>query len=162
MPIYCTYERKWCGPGPSQAILSLLLGLKQNWKITPLALTVHLNHFNTIIIMRLSNIIFKSLSEKKKKGISFPLLNHFKLRESKWMEKKVISYETGKESDKEPPLHPPTPTHPTHRHLFHQPLHCHTPPSVCSIFVPCQLHHVTSHKRQRKKIINTYIFIHLY
>lgn len=66
MPIYCTCKRKWCGPGPSQAILSPLLGLKQNWKITPLALTVHLNHFNTIIIMRLSNIIFKSLAEKKK------------------------------------------------------------------------------------------------
>lgn len=112
MPISCNYQKKWCGPGPSQAILSRLLGLKQKCKITPLALTVHLNHFNTIIIMRLSNIIFKSLGEKK--GISFPLLNHWKLRESKCKEEKVISYETGKESDKESPLlpnttHPPTP-----------------------------------------------------
>lgn len=72
MPIDCTYQRKWCGPGPSQAILSPLLGLKQNWKITLLALTVHLNHFNTIIIMRLSNIIFKSLGEEKNSNfISF-------------------------------------------------------------------------------------------
>lgn len=56
--------------------------------------------------MRISNIIFKSLC--KNSGISFPLLNHLKLRESKWMEKKVISYETGKEGDKDSPIIPPT------------------------------------------------------
>ena len=59
--------------------------------------------------MRLSNIIFKSLGEKKK-GISFPLPNHLKLGESKWTEEKVISYETGGKSDKESPLTPSTPS----------------------------------------------------
>lgn len=41
--------------------------------MTPLALTVRLNHFNAIIIMRLSNIIFKGFAEQEKKGgfISF-------------------------------------------------------------------------------------------
>lgn len=59
--------------------------------------------------MRLSNIIFESLGEKKK-GISFPLPNHLKLGESKWTEEKVISYETGEKSDKESPLTPSTPS----------------------------------------------------
>lgn len=144
VPIYCTCKRKWCGPWQSQAILSPPLGLKQNWKITPLALTVHLNHFNTIIIMRISNIIFKSLG--KKKGISFPLLNHLKLRESKWMEKKVISYETGKESDKESPLTPP------HRHPLPPPTSFTTDPStdahcLCRAAMLCQPHSVTNLQR---------------
>lgn len=34
--------------------------------MAPLALRVHLNHFNAIIIMRLSNIIFKGFCEEGK------------------------------------------------------------------------------------------------
>lgn len=111
MPIYCTYERKWCGPGPSQAILSLLLGLKQNWKITPLALTVHLNHFNTIIIMRLSNIIFKSLSEKKKREFHFLCLTILNWeRVSEWRRKWYLMRQGKKviKSHLYTPPHPPT------------------------------------------------------
>lgn len=45
-----------------------------------LALRVHLNHFNAIIIMRLSNIIFKGFREEGE-AASFPLLNHLRSRE---------------------------------------------------------------------------------
>lgn len=61
-----TSMMEWCGPRPCLAILSLLLGLKQKWKMTPRALRVHLHHFNGAIIMKLSNIIFKRLGEGKK------------------------------------------------------------------------------------------------
>ncbi len=157
MPIHWTYERKWCGPGPSQAILSPLLGLKQNWKITPLALTVHLNHFNTIIIMRLSNIIFKSLGEGKKKKFHFLCLTILNWERVSERRRKWYLMRQGKKVIKSH-LYPPSRTH-THTHT-----HTHTRTSsspttlalshtsVCLLHLcALQPHHVTWEKALRNK-----------
>lgn len=89
-PIDCTYEKEMMWPRAQPGHSITAIRLEESRRITLLLLTVHLNHFNTVIILKFSNIIFKSLGEKKRKReFSFPLPNAER-RESEWMEKKVI------------------------------------------------------------------------
>lgn len=91
--------------------------------MAPLALRVHLNHFNAIIIMRLSNIIFKGFCEEGKE-LHFLCLTILS-RGREQVNGRGGDDEEEEEGDGESPVTPTHPQPPTPTQRPAPPLHPH-------------------------------------